>query len=259
MSVVEQYAPGTPSWIDVSSPDPDAAAAFYTAVFGWEATEPGPVEETGGYRMFQRDGKSIAGLGPVQQGAPPAWTTYVTVADADASVAAATQAGAQPLLPPMDVLRAGRMAILADPTGAVVALWQPRDHIGAELVNEPGTLVWNELSTRDAAAAQAFYATLFGWTFETAPTSGGEYTTARLGERPVAGMMEMGDQFPAEIPPHWGHYIAVEDLDATLAAVTANGGTTLFGPMSIDIGRFATVADPFGAAFSVIQMNELPA
>ena len=146
MSRVESYAPGTPSWVDLASPDVERSIAFYGDLFGWDAPELPP--EAGGYRMFESGGVPVAGCGPIMmQGQPPAWTTYVSVADADAAVARVTVAGGTVLAPPMDVLDAGRMAVFSDTTGAACAVWQPRRHPGAGLVNQSGALVWNELST----------------------------------------------------------------------------------------------------------------
>ena len=192
MPDIDQYTPGTPSWVDVTAKDVDASAAFYGALFGWEASEPGPVEETGGYRMFSMRGRTVAGLGPWREGGPPPmWTTYITVADADATCAAATQAGGTVFMAPMDVLEAGRMAVIADPQGAVFAIWQPNLHPGAQIVNEPGSLVWNELAARDVSPEPAFYGAVFGWAADTQPMGGTQYTTWRLGDRPVGGMVQM--------------------------------------------------------------------
>ena len=174
---------------------------------GWSATEPGPAE-TGGYRMFQKDGKSVGGLmGVMQEGQPTAWATYVSVADADETAAKVTAAGGTVVLAPMDVMDIGRMAFFADPTGAVFGIWQPKSFAGADLVNEPGSFCWNEVLTRDADAGKAFYPAVFGWDarrpgFEGAPET---YTVWELDGKPVGGMMQMTDEhFPAEIPPHWG-------------------------------------------------------
>lgn len=259
MPDVDQYAPGTPSWIDVSARDLDVAAAFYGGLFGWETEETGPVEETGGYRMFTLRGRHVAGLGPHRpDGPPPMWTTYVTVADADASCAVARDAGGQVFMEPFEVMGAGRMAVLADPQGAVFCLWQPLAHPGARIVNEPGSLVWNELTVRDTAPEPAFYGALFGWTGEVAPMGGTEYTTWNLDGAPVAGMMQMDDRWPAEVPAHWMVYIAVADADATVATAAELGGAVIVPMTEIPIGRFALLADPSGATFSVIQMNPAP-
>jgi predicted enzyme related to lactoylglutathione lyase len=146
-----EYAPGTPSWVELSTPDADASAAFYREVMNWSASEPGPAE-SGGYRMFQQDGKNVAGLmGHMQAGQPTAWATYVSVADADETAQRVKAAGGSAIVEPMDVMDIGRMAVFADPTGAVFGVWQPKTFAGADLVNEPNSLCWNEVHTRDTA------------------------------------------------------------------------------------------------------------
>ncbi len=183
-----EYAPGTPSWVELSSPNTDAATEFYGQLMGWSATEPGPEDETGGYRMFQQDGKNIAGLmGHMQEGQPTAWVTYISVADAEETAAKVKAAGGTVMMEPMDVMDIGRMALFADPTGAVFGVWQPKSFTGADLVNEPGSLCWNEVLTRDAGAGKAFYPAVFGWvagrpSFEGAPES---YTVWELDGKQV--------------------------------------------------------------------------
>lgn len=256
MTEVTQYAPGTPSYVDVSAPDVDAAAAFYTALFGWDCVAAGSPEQTGGYRMFERDGKTVAGLGPVAEGAPPAWTTYISVADADEAAEAARAAGGRVLLEPMDVMTAGRMAMLADPEGAVFAIWQAGDHIGAQIVGEPGALCWNELQTRDPEGAAAFYGALFGWRAQAAAApDGSEYGVWQLGERAVGGRMVIGEGFPPGVPASWLAYFAVEDADAAVARLRELGGAVLVEPFDTPAGRIAVVADPPGAMFAVMAMS----
>lgn len=253
-----EYAPGTPSWIDLASPDPDAAVTFYGALMGWTATEPGSEEETGGYRMFQQDGKNVGGLmRHMQEGQPTVWSTYVTVTDAEETAGKVTAAGGSVLFEPMDVMDIGRMGIFADPTGAVFGVWQPKSFAGADIVNEPNSLCWNEVATRDIAADTAFYPAVFGWvaarpSFE-APDS---YTIWELDGKPVAGMMEMNDQmFPPEVPPHWGICFAVADCDATTAKARELGATVVAEPMDMPIGRFSGLVDPQGAAFAIMQFT----
>jgi predicted enzyme related to lactoylglutathione lyase len=258
MSQITTYAPGTPSWVDLGSPDLDAAVEFYGALFGWEIPESTNPEETGGYRMAMRDGKSIAGMMPLmQEGQPPAWTTYISVEDADATAAKVSEAGGSTIAEPMDVMDVGRMAVFADPGGAVFAIWQPGTHPGAELVNEPGAISWNELNTRDPEGAKAFYGAVFGWSFEDAEFEGmGPYTTIKVADRPVGGMLDMTGRVPDEVPAHWQVYFAVEDTDAAIKQVQARGGSVMFGPVDIPPGRFAILADPFGASFAVIALSE---
>jgi hypothetical protein len=254
-----EYAPGTPSWVELSVKDTDAAAAFYGELMGWSATEPGPVEETGGYRMFQQGDDRVAGLmGHMQEGQPTAWATYIAVADADETAAKVSGNGGSVMLEPMDVMDIGRMAFFADPTGAAFGVWQPRSFAGADLVNEPNSLCWNEVLTRDAEANKAFYPAVFGWTagrpgFEGAPES---YTVWEVGGQAVGGMMQMSDPyFPAEVPPHWSVCFAVADCDATATKARDLGATITYEPMDMPIGRFAGIVDPQGASFSVMQMQ----
>lgn len=253
-----EYAPGTPSWVELSSPDTDASIEFYGQLMGWNATEPGS-PETGGYRMFQQDGQNIAGLmGKMQPDQPTAWATYISVADADETAEKVTAAGGSVMVPVMDVMDIGRMAFFADPTGAVFGVWQPKTFAGADLVNEPGSLCWNEVMTRDADADKAFYASVFGWhpgrpDFDGAPDS---YTVWQLDGKNVGGMMQMSDEFfPAEIPPHWGVCFAVADCDTTAAKARELGGAVTNEPVSMPIGRFAGLIDPQGASFTVMQAS----
>ncbi len=183
------YAPGTPSWVELASPDTDASIRFYGELMGWSATEPGS-EETGGYRMFQQDGKNIGGLmRTMQEGQPTAWATYMSVADAEETAAKVKAAGGSVVVEPMDVMDIGRMAVFVDPTGAVFGVWQPKSFTGADIVNEPDSLCWNEVLTRDADAGKAFYSAVFGWqgrppAFEGAPEI---YTVWELDGKQVGG------------------------------------------------------------------------
>ncbi|HEY7952556.1 MAG TPA: VOC family protein [Solirubrobacteraceae bacterium] len=251
-----EYAPGTPSWIELSSPDTDAAAAFYGQLMGWSATEPGPAD-TGGYRMFQQGEHNIAGLmGIMQEGQPTAWSTYISVADADDTAAKVKAAGGSVIVEPMDVMDIGRMAFFADPTGAVFGVWQPKTFTGADLVNEPTSLCWNEVYTRDADANKAFYPAVFGWVagspaFAGAPAT---YTVWELDGKPVGGMMRMTDEyFPAEVPPHWSVCFAVADCDGVVAKASQLGARITSQPVAMPIGRFASIIDPQGASFTVMQ------
>jgi uncharacterized protein len=257
MPQMTDYEPGTPSWVDLASPDPDASAAFYGDLFGWDADRSlGP--EAGGYMMMRLGGQNVAGMGPIMgEGQPPAWTTYVSVADADATAAAVRDAGGTVMMEPMDVFEEGRLAIFADTGGAVFGIWQPRNHKGAGLVNEPGTLCWNELATRDVDGVKSFYGAVFGWEFETQPFGGAEYTVVSVGGRAVAGMMDVTGRVPDEVPAYWGVYFAVSDTDAAVAKATELGASVTMPAMDVpDVGRMAALADPHGAAFSVITMPQ---
>jgi predicted enzyme related to lactoylglutathione lyase len=244
--------------VDLATLDVEGAARFYGELFGWEVPERPNSAELGGYRRAIKNGKDVAGMMPLmQEGQPPAWSTYVSVDDAEAIGRAIQENEGTMLTELMSVMSLGRMAMFADPAGAVFGIWEPADFAGAELVNEPGTVGWNELSTRDPETAKAFYSAVFGW----APNDlemedGSTYTEWRVEDQPVGGMLDMRGRMPDEIPSHWGVYFGTEDTDATVEKVKAGGGELLFGPMDIEPGRLATVRDPFGASFNVMQPSE---
>ncbi|MGH9023112.1 MAG: VOC family protein [Acidimicrobiia bacterium] len=248
-----QYVPGTPSWIDIGT-DVEAATQFYGPLFDWDSADAGPVEETGGYGFFTKGGKLVAGYGPQQHPGPPYWTSYISVADADDVAKRVEAAGGKVIMSPMEVMTAGRMAVFQDPQGAFISAWEPKEHQGAQLVNEPGTLFWNELNTRDVDGSKRFYSAVFDWdpiTHEGGPMP---YTEFRVGGNSVAGMMAMPPMVPAEVPPHWLVYFAVEDTDATVARAKELGGAVRMPPMDITgVGRISVLADSKGATFAVIQ------
>ncbi len=246
------YDAGTPSWVDLASQELAASNAFYGTLFGWEADDQG--EDMGHYTLMRKNGKTVAGnMQVMSEGQPSAWVTYVSVEDADATVERAQKAGATVFVGPMDVSDIGRMAVFADPEGAAIGVWQPKTFKGAELANEAGAFVWNELNTRDIAAAKAFYSEVFGWKPNDMDMGDMSYTEWKLGDKPVAGMMTMPDMVPAEVPAHWLVYFGVEDADGTVSKSTELGATTLVPPTDIPPGRFAVLADPDGAAFAVIK------
>ncbi|HUO49720.1 MAG TPA: VOC family protein, partial [Acidimicrobiales bacterium] len=223
---------------------------------GWDLPDGPP--EAGGYTVCELRGKTVAGLGPkMNPDFPTVWMSYVNVADADAAAERITAHGGTVFLAPMSVLDAGRMAIFADPAGAVLGLWQPGTHLGAQLANEPGAFCWNELLTTDVAGAKSFYGAVFGWegVDVAGPEGGHGYTEWQLGGRTIGGMMPKTADMPAEMPPSWGVYFAVADADAAVGRIQALGGTLLMGPVDIDPGRFAVVADPQGAVFNVIALR----
>lgn len=257
MPDVDTYAPGTPSWVDLGSPDIDASVAFYGGLFGWTATDAEPVDETGGYRMFLLRDRFVAGIGPQQAPGMPYWTTYIAVADADATAAKVADAGGAVVVPPMEVMTAGRMAVFADPEGTMFSIWQAGQHHGAQVVNEPGSLTWNELTCRQPDQAVAFYGAVFGWKANDVDTGGSPYTEWQLDGKPIGGMMVMaGPEWPGPdvLPSHWMVYFAVADTDATAARCTELGGQVPVPPTDIPPGRFAVLNDPHGAHFSVITM-----
>lgn len=260
MSERDSYNPGEFCWVDLSSPDVDASAAFYRSLIGWEFERAEPAEEAGGYGTLTHEGKAVAGLGPIQnEGQPPAWSSYVSVADADATAKKIADAGGTVLFDPFDVFDVGRMAVCQDPEGAVFSLWQPKSFAGAELVNEVGTWTWNQLATRDLEQAERFYGEVFGWSAEAseqAPPDSPYLMWQVEGQRwdeGLAGLMTMGEEMPTEVPAHWMVYFAVADAGQAVETVKAGGGQLLFGPQEIPVGKLASFSDPQGATFSVIE------
>jgi predicted enzyme related to lactoylglutathione lyase len=199
-------------------------------------------------------GKPVAGVMPLmQEGQPPAWSTYVSVEDAEATAAKVREAGGTVLAEPMDVMDLGKMAIFADPTGAVFGIWQPGTFVGAEIVSETGAIIWNELNTRDTAASKQFYGVVFGWSFEEREFETGNYTSLKVGEDTVGGMIDITGRVPDEVPAHWLVYFAVDDTDTTIEKAKGSGGEVVFGPEDIsEVGRIAVLKDPFGAVFALI-------
>ncbi len=249
--VTAPYAPGTPCWVDLMVPDQQAALDFYRDLFGWQG-EVGP-PETGGYSVCTKNGKPVAGIGPVQApDAPTVWTTYISSDDAPATHSAVTAAGGTPLTEVMDVMTLGQMFLAADPAGAVFGVWGHKDFFGAGLVNEDGTLVWNECNSRGAEAAMAFYAAAFGVTFTEADGMGG-YQEIRVEGKPVGGLQQMKPPyFTPETPSYWGVYFAVDDVDSTVDAAVKRRADVVSPPTDTPVGRIATLRDPWGATFSVI-------
>jgi predicted enzyme related to lactoylglutathione lyase len=258
MSERTSYAPGTPCWVDLATPDLDTAEGFYAGVFGWEIPELPNSAEMGGYRRAKLGGRDVAGAMPLmQEGQPPAWSTYVSVDDAEAIGRAIQENGGTMMAEPMAVAEYGRLALFTDPEGAFFGIWEPADFAGAELVNEPGSFSWNELETRDPAAAKRFYGAVFGWEFNEEEAPGGmAYNVARIGEDRVAGMADVKGQVPDEVPAHWMTYFSVEDAEGAMEKVKSGGGQVMFGPVDIPVGRFAMVADPWGAAFAVVRLSD---
>jgi uncharacterized protein len=246
-----QHAPGTFSWVDLSTTDQEAAKAFYAALFGWES-EDLPVDENTSYSMQQKDGKNVAAIAPQppqqrEAGAPPTWNSYVTVESADAAVEKAKELGGNVHAPAFDVMDAGRMGVIQGPEGAFFMVWEPKQNIGANLVNAPGALCWNELASPDLDASKAFYSGLFGWDIKPFEGSPMPYFSIMNNGRSNGGMRD-----PQEgEPPNWLVYFAVDDVDAALAKVEELGGNKLAGPIDMDFARFAVVSDPQGAAFAI--------
>ncbi|HEY5189539.1 MAG TPA: VOC family protein [Solirubrobacteraceae bacterium] len=247
-----QYTPGTFSWTDLNTTDQDAAKGFYAALFGWTYND-SPVGDGVVYSMAQIEGRNVAAISPQPQqqreaGVPPAWNSYITVENADATLARAKELGGTVHADAFDVMEAGRMGVIQDPQGAYFEVWEAKQTIGAGLVNAPGALSWNELGTPDIEAAATFYGDLFGWT-----------TTPMEGDMPYLVVKTAADRsnggirppMPEGTPPFWLVYFATADLDATLATVSEHGGTVLMGNTDIGIARIAVAQDPQGAVFAL--------
>lgn len=244
----ESYAPGTFCWVDLGTTDATAAKAFYGRLFGWEG-EDMPAGH-GTYTMLRLEGFDVAALFEQTAdergaGIPPHWSSYISVVDVDEVAARVEGLGGKLLAGPFDVLDSGRMAVVQDPTGAIVSLWQAGRHIGARLVNDPGCLTWNDLATPDPAAAGAFYAELLGWEIaEQAP----EYSTISN-----EGTLNGGIRRETELPPHWLPYFTAASIEQTTAAAREAGGQVLAEGVEVPAGRIAVILDPQGAPFAVFE------
>jgi predicted enzyme related to lactoylglutathione lyase len=251
MADVDRYLPGTPCWVELSTTDVDAAKKFYGELFGWQFDE-GPLPDGGVYVIPHLRGRGVGGIYQQradQKGTPPNWLIYISVNDADDTASRVNALGGQLTGPPFDVMDSGRMAVLEDPTGATIALWQARNSIGARVVNEPGAFSWSELATDDPGRAVDFYCGLFGWQYR--PAGDGSYTEFQVGENVIAGMLKMDERFGGA-PPFWQAYFATADCDATAALADAHGGRIEMPPFDIPhVGRIAVLADPQGAHFAI--------
>jgi len=254
MVEMHAYPSGTPAWVDLRTSDVDDARRFYSGLFGWTVDAPDPAHHDSTAGML--DGKMVAGLGPLTDHSAPAWMTYIAVDNAESTAKKAIGAGATVEQEVTDVAGAGRVAAFLDSVGASFGIWQAVDHPYAELVNEPNTLCWNELTTRDIDTARDFYRAVFGWGVRTNPFEGTVYTEWKLGEHSVGGMIQMTDDWPDDIPPHWMTYFAVDDCDASADHAEELGGKVLDPPMDFPPGRFAVVSDPQGAVFSILEMAD---
>jgi len=243
----DSYAAGTPSWVDLGSPDIEASVAFYSSLFGWEVADAHP--DAGGYRLAHLRGRTVAGIGP-QMGPMSAWTTYMATDDADATAAAVKDNGGTVMMGPMDVMGQGRMAIAMDPEGAAFGLWQAALHTGAQLVNEAGAFGWNELWTRNPDQAKTFYPAVLGYTVDDATMAG--YTLWQVDGKMVAGAMAMPADMPPRVPAHWAVYFGAEDADAAAAKVTELGGMVVKEPFDVPgVGRLAMVHGPAHESFGL--------
>jgi uncharacterized protein len=268
------YMPGVPCWIDTSQPDQEAAVAFYGGLFGWDFENVMPPGAGGKYFIARLRGGDVAAVGGQPEGGPEmaVWNTYVWVDSADEAASKVLEAGGRVVTDPFDVMDAGRMAVFADPEGAAFCVWQAKAHKGAQIVNEPGSLNFNGLNTRDAAGAKSFYGSVFGW--QPLGLGGGaemwrlqgygsflEQSDPGLRERMaqsgapegfadvVATLNPIAEDQPA-VPAHWGVTFAVDDADATAARAAELGGQVLVAPFDAPWVRMTVIADPQGATFT---------
>ncbi len=256
MSIKESYAHGTPNWMDLNTSDLAKAKAYYTALLGWEYDDR-PIPGGGIYSMAMKNGKSVVGLAQASEDSgimADIWSMYIAVDDADAAVKSAAEAGATVVMPPMDVMDQGRMAILQDTVGAYVGLWQAGAHKGAEVVNEHGCFCWSEIVTADIPKALEFYKSLgLGNTEAPMGDDMPPYVGFTVGEDMVCGTMLPPSD---DVPPHWHCYFAVDNCDAAVETSKAEGGMVINGPFPTPMGPMAVLADPCGTVFSVMQFAE---
>lgn len=246
------YAAGTFCWAELSSPDPAAAKAFYGPLLGWQSHDI-PVGEGAVYSIVQVDGLDVAAIAPQppqqrEAGMPPVWSSYVAVQSADATAQHAKDLGGEVHAPPFDVMEAGRMAVIKDPQGAYFMVWQAHQMIGARLVNAPGALVWNELASPDLDASATFYSRLFGWEITPFEGSPEPYLSIKNDGANNGGIRPLT---PPGVPPHWLVYFGVSEIDAALSQVRELGGSTLAGPIDIQMAKIAVIQDPQGAVLAL--------
>ena len=256
------YKPGTFCWVELGTTDSAGAKKFYTELFGW-TFEDSPVGPGMIYTMLYSNGKDIGALYELDaekrsQGIPSHWLSYVAVASADESAAKAKELGATIIVEPFDVMTVGRMSVIQDPSGAVFALWEGRDHKGAGVVNTPNSFCWNELMTTDTAKDGDFYAGLFGWAKDVQNFGPLEYTMFANGDRPAGGMLQITPEM-GPIPSNWLVYFAVDDCDAKTQQAAELGANVMKPADDIPgVGRFSILIDPQGAAFALIKLENVP-
>lgn len=243
---------GHPCWFDLMTPDPAEVEGFYRAVFGWALEDQG--EDYNHYRFAYAEERAAAGIGTIPSGTeyPLAWTVHYAVDDVEERTQRARELGADVLNDVAEVPEHGRFSILRDPTGAVFALWEAGDHIGAEIAQAHGAMAWCEVNTPDAEAAKAFYTALLGATAEPMEGTGTTYYSLMKGDTAVGGILQMTEEWQG-IPPHWMPYFQVENADAAVEAANTTGGTVGHGPFDTPFGRIAVFNDPAGAVLSVLQ------
>jgi predicted enzyme related to lactoylglutathione lyase len=256
MPNIEKHAPGSFCWIELITTDRQSARNFYGKLFGWDAKDM-PISDNDFYTVFQLAGRDVGGAYtlPAEQQAqvPPHWALYVAVEDADQAAARAAKLGATICMQPFDVMDIGRMAVLQDPAGAAISVWQPQWHTGTGVVGEKGTLCWADLVTPDPDAATRFYSQLFGWKFEKGEHDPSGYLHIKNGDRYIGGVPPAQHR-PQGVPPHWLAYFEIANCDATTSSAKQLGAKTYMDPMTMEnVGRWSILADPQGAVFAAFQ------
>jgi predicted enzyme related to lactoylglutathione lyase len=245
---------GTPCWTDLSVPDVAKASAFYGSVFSWTMLPSTP--QTGGL-VAEIDGLSVAGVGPKMSPpeVPAMWVTYMAASDADATASKINASGGHLVMEPTDVMDAGRMVVASDPAGFLFGVWQAREFPGAQIVNEPGAMVWNEQISSDFEGSKAFYAAVFGYEYGDMSRGGLSYATIKVDGRDVGGIGGLHAGPSAGTPAGWRVYFGTADTDASVAQVQRNGGAVICEPVDHPYGRMSTVADDQGARFSLLHVT----
>lgn len=258
MVLLEQYAHGHFCWVDVMSKGIDEVAPFYEGLFDWQAVKQETPNPEMPYTIFQYQGEVVAGLGQMNaemesSGMPACWNSYINVDDIQASVDRAVELGANLILPAFDIPGAGYEAIIADPTGAPIALWQKQNHFGASYVNHPSGWCWNELITDDLPTAVNFFEDLFDWKVTPTPEDENYLMAVNQGRNNCGFMKKTAEMGP--MPNCWGVYFSVENIDASVAKVVELGGQIMVPSIEASVGKISVVADPHGAVFNLIQMS----
>jgi hypothetical protein len=255
MPNIDKHDNGSFCWIELGTSDQNAAKGFYTNLFGW-TFEDSPMGPDDVYTMFQLEGRNVGAAytqrkEETSMGVPPHWNLYIAVASADETAKKAAELGATVLAGPFDVFTFGRMAVIQDPTGAAFCIWEAKDHAGAGISGQTGSLCWADLSTPDQTAAAKFYADLFGWTM---PPGDGEYLHIKNGDAFIGGIPPASHRDP-NMPAHWMIYLQVDDCDASTAKAKELGASVCMGPMDIpNAGRMTVLADPQRAVFALFQV-----
>lgn len=255
----QAWPAGTPCWVDAQVDDVPKAVEFYKGLFGWDLFDAGP--EAGNYHMAYINDRAVAGIGFKPQGTPEGmpstWTTYLATEDVQATADKISAAGGKVLAPPMDVMTVGKMAVAADPAGAVFGVWQALDHNGFGVCNEPGTVCWNELHTAELGKGADFYTSVFGYTYDTMPGPPGfDYRTMIApGQSQTCGGMFQDTSLPPGHPPYWLTWFAVADCDASTDKAKSLGSKVFMEPETMAIGRMSVVQGPQRESFGLIDLS----